>query len=479
MKSLLGIDIGTTAAKCALFGIDGHLIDVEYKGYSITYPREGWAEQNPEDWWNALVDTVKKVISRNKSKTNVTAMSLSTQGGCLVLLDDYFQPVYNAVSWLDHRARENIDYIQREISPDILYKNCGWGNLDCLSFPTVLWFKKNNPELFKKVRYCASTIDYLNHRLTGKFSIDCSNLAMTLFLDLFKKDWSDEVLGIAGLTRNNVPEIIESGNIIGAIKQDAAEEMGLSKDVLLISGAHDQYCSSIGAGAVHNGDCILSTGTAWVLTVTSDKLLFDNNQSIHPCIHLVENKYGLLMSVPSGGNSLNWFQTTFQPGLTYEELSREAEKSETGSKGLIFIPRDTSKSGNSAFLNIDPVHTSSCFTRAVFEGVALANRKHMEIFFENDIKISKLIMIGGGAGSSVWPQIVADVSNVPVAIPNQKETACAGAAILAGMGSKLFSSIEEAGELFTGENKIIKPVEKNAEIYNKMYGDFINYLEYT
>lgn len=477
MDCLLGIDIGTTGTKSALFNTEGELIDFEYQSYPIIYPREGWAEQDPEQWWDALVRTVREVVSRKNRAGDVIAMSLSTQGGCLILLDENFHPLCNAVSWLDRRADEVSGLLTEEIGPEELYNTCGWSIINGLNLPTTLWFREKKPGLFNGTRYFASTADYLNYRLTGKFSIDYTNLAMTQFLDLKTRDWSDKALRIAGITRNNVPEIIPSGTIAGRLTKKAAGELGLPKDVILISGAHDQYCASIGAGALNSGDCVLSTGTAWVLTVTSDRLVFNENRTIHPCIHLLENKYGLLTSVSSGGNSLNWFQSTFQPECSYEELSGQAEKADAGSAGLIFIPGIVSGRGGSSFLNIDTAHKSGHFVRSIFEGVALSNKRHLEAFAETGTRIKKLIMIGGGAKSSVWTQIVADVSDIPVVIQERKEASCAGAAILAGVGSGVFNSIEEASERFSVEKCQIKPIEKNAGVYKGIYKEFIRYLE--
>jgi len=478
MDCLLGIDIGTAGTKSALFSGNGTLVDSEYISYPLTYPREGWAEQNPDDWWNALAVTVRALVSRNKRAHTVSAMSLSTQGGCLILLDAGFHPLYPAVSWLDTRAEEISGQLKNMISEEDLYKTCGWANTNGLNLPMMIWFQKKNPDLFLRSRFFASTIDYLNYRLTGRFSIDYTNLAMTMLLDLDRRDLSERALAIAGITRERVPEIIPSGCAIGKVKSDTASELGLSGDVLLVSGAHDQYCANIGAGAVNAGDCVLSTGTAWVLTLTSDRLLFDENHVIHPCLHVLENKFGLLTSVPSGGNSLTWFRDTFLPGTDFDALSLKAKKVKAGCEGLIFIPRNVSKHGRGSFLNIDTVHTAAHFTRSVFEGVALSNRRYIEAFSRNGINIKRLIMIGGGAKSPVWQQIVADVSRIPITLPEQKEASCAGAAMLAAVGCGMYASLEEAAGYFTGKQVQIYPDKKNAALYEKVYQEFVTALEY-
>lgn len=170
----------------------------------------------------------------------------------------------------------------------------------------IFWFKEKQPELYENARFFASTIDYINYLLTGRFVIDYSNLALTMFLDLNKRDISDSALHIAGIDRSSVPEVLPSGQVIGKLTKEAAKKLGLSQDVVVVSGAHDQYCANIGAGAVDTGDCVLSAGTAWVLLATCDRLHFDEQslssggitQSIFPGIHPIKGKYGFMTSVP-------------------------------------------------------------------------------------------------------------------------------------------------------------------------------------
>lgn len=472
MDCLLGIDIGTTSTKSALFTTEGEVVDIAYQSYSVHYPAENWAEQDPEDWWRALVKTVRAVVLKNKPKVNVKALSLSTQGGCLVMLDEQFRPVTNAVSWLDNRAQEVSDIILSEISEDELYHDCGWAGVKGMTFATTVWVREKMPEIFSKTRYFCSTVDYLNHRLSGKLAIDYTNLALTAFLDLASLDWSDKALSLAGIKRKNVAGIVPSGEIIGRLSQTAAEELGLSRDVLLVSGAHDQYCANIGAGALNTGDCVLSTGTAWVLTLTADRMVFDGSRTIHPCVHVLDDKFGLMTTVSTGGNSLEWFRNTFCPAMDFDVLSAEAKKAEPGCGGLLFIPKSAAGNRKAQLVNIDSMHEFSHFIRAVFEGVAYANKRHIDIFAHEGLPIEKIIMTGGGAGSSVWPQIVADISNIPLGIPQQKESACAGAAMLAGTGAGLFSSVNDAVGSLTGRTKWIAPDKRNVIVYQLLYDLF-------
>ncbi len=479
MEYLLGIDVGTNGTKSVLFTTEGTFVDLAYKGYDLLYPREGWVEQRATDWWDALVETVRQLLARNKVAQRVVALSLSAQGGATVPIDKEFRPMSNAVSWLDMRAREVQPLIERQISEGELERICGWNRLYCCNFPVVVWFREKNIDLFKNARYFASTIDFINYRLTGLFVIDFSNLALTEFLDIQKQDWSEGLLAIAGIDRSRIPEIVPSGILIGSLTKETAGELGLSSKVLVVSGGHDQYCANIGAGAIHDGDCVLSSGTAWVLLATSDRLLRDGEGLIHPGIHLMKDKYGLMSAVSSAGDSLNWYQRSFFGKHSLEKLGDRVSKVNAGSEGLIFIPKFTSKSKKASFIDVDTIHGRMHFARAVYEGVALANEHHMRAFERIGMKIKKIHMIGGGARSTLWPQIVADVSDIPVEIPEQKEAACAGAAILAGVGSGVFPSIEEAAGRFTGQTERVEPDVNNREVYEGAYQRFVSALEYV
>lgn len=436
MEYVLGIDVGTTGTKSALFTLQGELIDIEYKSYPITYPKVGWAEQDPRDWWNALSDATRAVVKRNGVRKAVRSLSLSTQGGCLVLLDRDFSPVCSAVSWMDRRAGEISDQLERRISAGELYRTCGWPVLDGLGFPTLYWFRQKKPDVLKKARYVASTVDYLNRLLTGRFAIDYTNLALTGFLDLSTRGLSDKTMGIAGITADALPEVLPSGRMIGRLSAGAASELGLSEDAAVVSGAHDRYCESIGAGAVDPGDCVLGAGTSWVLLAASDSLLFHKPRisgrgfvrSIFPGLHPIEGRFGLMTVVPYGGNSLRWFRDVLRPEVSFQQLNEQASEVPAGSEGLLFIPISSSSSGKGSFLNIDGLHTVKHFTRAVYEGVAFVTKIHFDLFRRAGLGIGKLVMIGGGARSSLWPRIVADVCGVPVELPQRQEAACAGAA---------------------------------------------------
>ncbi len=474
---LLGIDVGTTMVKSALFTETGERLGLERAPCPLSHPRDGWAEQAPDDWWRLVAETVRAVTERVPGR-RVKSLALSTQGGCLCPLDGDFSPLAPAVSWLDRRAAEVTDIVSEAIPPEELYRTCGWGTTTGLGMPLVVWFREKRPGLFRRTRYFASTADYLAARLTGRFAIDYSNCAMTLFFRMDPPGLSERAAGAAGIERGMLPECLPSGVPLGTLTPRAAGELGLDPETLVVTGAHDQYCASIGAGAVRTGDCVLSTGTAWVMVATADAPLFDDARAIHPCPHVLADRYGLLTSVPSGGESLNWYRDVFRPSETFESLGAEAMTAAPSAAAPLFIPKFTAAGDRAAFLRLDSSHTPADITRSVLEGVAFANRLHLETFARNGVPVERLIMIGGGASSTVWPRITADVSRIPIAIPERTEAACAGAAMLAGVGAGVFGDIEAAHEAFfrDGGSNIEPDCERSA-IYEDLFAAFTSMLD--
>lgn len=482
MGYLLGVDIGTTGTKSAIFSSDGQLIDKRYEQYPVYYPKEGYAEQDADDWWNALVSTVRSLVE--KHPVDIQAMSLSTQGGCLVLLDGRYRPVHRAVSWMDRRALEISRLLTKEIAPHELYRSSGWPVTDGLFFPTIYWFKKVRQDVFSRARYFASTVDYINYKLTGRLCIDHTNLALNGFLDLGTERLSSRTLGIVGIDEKSVAEIVPSGTPIGTLTNEASGLLGLGQRVTVVSGAHDQYCANIGVGATDRGGCVLDAGTSWVLLAVSSRLYFSEEELterqglwglVFPGIHPVRGKYGLMTVVPFGGGSLKWFSETFRGGASIENLTDEASSITPGCDGLLFVPVASSGSGRGAFVGVDMVHTKGHYSRAVLEGVALANRFNFEVLKKSGLKIERITMTGGGAKSRMWQQIVADILGVSVEIPEQKDPECLGAAVLAGLGAGVFTSIEDAVPSRAADKTAVVPIGENSNLYEKVYGDFVRF----
>ena len=468
MEYVLGIDVGTNATKTGLFDLGGRLVDLEHAEYPVDYPAEGRVEQDPEHWWNAITATVRRLVRRRGIKHDVRALSLSTQGGVTLLLDRSYGPLHPGISWLDARAMEIVPQLSRETSVEELYRSCGFPALGRLNLSQAVWFRLKRPDLFERCAHFASAVDYLNQRLTGIFAVDISNLAHNALLDMSSGDYSDRLLEVAGLSRQQLPEIIPSGTPVATVTRNAALELDLNPEVLVVSGAHDQYCASVGAGAAEVGDCVLSAGTAWALLATTDRPHFDEQYGVFPGIHVFQGRHGLMSAVSAGGNSLNWFREAFAGSTPFRKLDEAALGVEAGSLGLVFVPRLNAQSGRGAFLGIDNVHSLSHFARAVMEGVALFNQMSLERIRELGVPLRRLIMIGGGAKSTLWPQIVADMAKLPLFVPNQTEAPCVGAALLALTGAGFVDGIEAACRRLSDSGHTVEPNPSLGAVYTDL-----------
>jgi len=474
MEFVLGMDIGTSSVKTGLFDIHGNMLDLESSEYSINYPQTGWVEQNPEEWWEGMKRNVRILLSRHNVRDKIISLSLSTQGGVSIYLDENRKLLYPAVSWFDTRAEEVVPLLSKDISFHEIYHLCGFPALGRLNFSMAIWFRQKKPDIFKKCRYFASAVDYLNLKLTGEFVIDTSNLAHNSFLDMNRCDYSERIMEIAGINAEQLPRIVSSGSVVGVLSTEASEELGLNRNVKVISGGHDQYCANIGVGAVDEGDCVLSAGTAWALLATAGKPYFDDQYRVFPGIHILEGKYGLMSAVSAGGNSLSWFNNTFCSEKSIREIDASAEKVPVGASGLIFIPQLNAKSGKGAFLGIDNYHSLPYFSRAVMEGVAVCNQIALDRIVELGLPIKKIFMIGGGAKSGCWTKIVSDMAGLPVFIPEHREAPCTGAALLALTGIGVYNSIAEACKTVSGRGNYVQPDPANRHVYTKLAADVLN-----
>lgn len=466
MDLLLGIDIGTTGTKSMVVDSEGRILSTAYKGYKLHNDKTGWVEQDADDWWEAVVYTTRKCIQDPDIKNNIKAVSLSSQGGSMVPVDERGVPLRRAISWMDTRGEKQRAELNYNKSEDYYYNLTGFKLSDGGNLIQIKWLSDNEPEIFKKAHKFLSTIDYVNFKLTGKYVIDVTNAAMTQLLNITNKAWEQSILQALCIDERRLPEIKKSGEIIGCLIAEAAEQLGLPENTPVVSGGHDQYCVALGSGAFNDGDVILSTGTAWVLLCISDKLLLDSDNNFYAGSHVIDGKWGVLASVETGGVCLEWLRNNF---LSYTNEKNEicaedfsimdemASKRSPGSDGLMFYPHfagvqcpNWAPKNKGTFIGLDLSHDKYHFARAIMEGLGYEIKWMLEAIKNKSVYISSIKMLGGAARSSLWPGIIADITGLPVRISEVNDMACIGAAILAGKGAGLFESEEQ------GYRKLIK-----------------------
>lgn len=475
-KYLLGIDVGTTGTKAILFTVGGEMVAHAYRGYPLYNERVGESEQEPQDWWRAIVDTVREVTSADGVAERVAAISLSTQGGTLVPVDKDGVPVRRAIVWNDIRAEAQREkYIAEVGDASTLYQKTGWGLGRGLSLLDIRYLKDTEPEVFAAADRFLSVPSYVALKMTGRAAVDLSNAGIEELIDVRRKKYDERLLEFAGISENRLAELVPSGEVIGRLTRDAATELGLGEDVVLVSGAHDQYAVSLGAGVVESGDILIGSGTCWVVTASGDEADFDSG--LAQSISAVPGLWGTLRSLSTGGVCLEWLRNGIAASdgdnaLDYDTINREVELLRAGEDGLFFYPfKGTYGDGaftKGAFVGMDLSHNKFHLARAIMEGVVFQVLWIMESF-KTKPAAEGIRLSGGASKSAVWAQILADVSGLPVRIPEVADLACVGAAILAGYGAGLYPSCKEGYRRFKIRERVVSARSYMTERYKPVF----------
>jgi len=475
-KYLLGIDVGTTGTKAMLFSEHGNVISHAYKGYSLSTPSIGLSEQNAQDWYDAVKETIHKVCSEESIAKNVLAISLSTQGGTLVPVDSDFNPLRPAIVWSDARCeKQKADFIEKVGGDDFMYNTCGWHLGNKLPALSIRWIKENEPEIFDATRYFLTVPDYISAKLTGRPAVDLSNAGINQLCDVKTHTYNSDILKFCNIDATKLPELVPSGEKIGNLTPDAAKDLGLSTDTILVSGAHDQYAVALGAGATKSGDMLIGSGTCWVVTALSDEPDFSSGLS--QSVAATPGMWGSLQSLSSGGVCLEWLKNSvIKEDVSYKVIDDEAAKRKACEDGLYFYPftgksTDKTRFKKASFIGMDMSHDSFHLARAIMEGVVFQILWIMEGFKAKPSK-DGIILSGGASKSPIWAKLLADVSGLCVKIPKVADLACVGAAIMAGVGCGLFEN-ELSGykKLAVGET-ILSPDLEKTKIYSEIFSDY-------
>lgn len=464
-KYLLGLDVGTTGTKAILFTVSGAVIAQAYRGYPTQMPQVDFREQNPEDWWQAVCQTTKEVCAGKEA--DVAALSLSTQGGTMVAVDSTMAPLRPAIVWNDTRAeKECREFVEQVGNADLMYQKTGWELHASAPSANARWLRKHQPQVFEKLSMYLSVPDYICYKMTGKTAVDISNVGINRFADIRKGEYDQALLQFSGLRESQLAKIVPSGTLLGYLTETAAEELGLTTRTAVVSGAHDQYAVALGAGAFHTGDILIGSGTCWVVTGIGDKPAFETG--LAQSVAAVPGKWGSLCSLPSGGICLEWLRKNISAEHSYDEINRGVAQRKAAEKGLFFYPfsgfAQDKQFTRGSFLGLDLSHDAFHLARAVMEGVVFQIVGILEKF-PPEFKPKEIILSGGASKSPVWSQILADVANLPVKIPETADLGCVGAAILAGVGSGIYPTAESGYQSLAVKSKVVMPDQSQVAIY--------------
>lgn len=424
----LGVDIGTTSAKCLAVGEDGRVLAFARQGYPMTHPHPGWAEQDPEDYWRALVATVRECVDhcgRNgQPSDSIVALALSTQGDTLVVTDKLGKPLLPAISWMDTRGSEEHAQLLAEAGAAFWYEQTGIPFTVISSACSIRWVQNHRPDVMAAGPVFCYVPDYLAHRLTGIFATDAPSASWSRLFRTAKREWSGPVLDLLGIDAVTLPEVRESGVVIGELSPEAAEKLGLRSGVRLMAGAFDQAAAAHGAG----GRGVLSCGTAWVLYTIASQPVTDPRGQLCTCCHAVVDQWGTVLPF-SGGTTYDWVSRT---------VPVEAGALPSSAEPLVFIPHlygglspDWRTQSKGSILGLTLSHTAADIREAVMRGLACETRRNLDAAEPLCGKMDSVRMVGGAGKSETWPEIIANLLDRAVEVSDCVESACYGAAKLA------------------------------------------------
>jgi len=476
----IGIDLGTSAVKLLLMDEKGNIVNVVSKEYPLEFPHPGWSQQNPSDWLKQSLAGLKE-LTAGIDKSQVKGISFGGQMHGLVILDKDDNVIRPAILWNDGRTQEETDYLNDVIGKDKLTEYTANIAFAGFTAPKILWVKKNEPENFAKIAKIMLPKDYLAYKLSGVFATDVSDASGMLLFDVKNRNWSEDMMKICDVRRDQLAKIFESYEVIGNIKADVAAELGFNTDVKIIAGAGDNAAAAVGTGTVGDGDCNISLGTSGTIFISSDKFTVDEKNGLHAFAH--SNGAWHLMGCMLSAASCNkwWMEDILKTKDFAGEQANLIEKMNDfmGNNDIFFLPylmgersplNDTSARG--AFVGMRMDSTREEMTLAVLEGVAFALRDSYEVAKSQGINISRTKMCGGGAKSVLWRNIIANVFNMEVDIPVAEEGPAMGGAMLAAVGCGVFGSVKEAADAIVKVKETIKPNPEISARYEKRYQIF-------
>ena len=474
----IGVDLGTSAVKLLMMDESGDIKKVVSREYPLFFPQPGWSEQRPEDWFTQAMDGLKK-LTAECDRSQVAGISFGGQMHGLVALDADDQVIRPAILWNDGRTGEETDYLNTVIGKDKL--SAYTANIAFAGFtaPKILWMRKHEPENFAKIVKIMLPKDYLAYRLSGTFCTDMSDASGMLLMDV-KHRWSKKMLDICGITEEMLPKLYESYEVVGTLKKEIAEELGFSENVKIIAGAGDNAAAAVGTGTVGEGKCNISLGTSGTIFISSEHFGVDEYNALHSFAH-ADGHYHLMGCMLSAASCNKWWNEEILKTKDYS--AEQVGITKLGENHVYFLPYlmgerspHNNPDARAMFIGMSMDTTREEMTQAVLEGVAFGLRDSLEVARSLGISPERTKICGGGAKSSLWRQIIANVMNLKVDVLENEEGPALGGAMLAAVGCGEYPDVETAAakivkvvDTVTPEPELTRKYEERYRYFRKIY----------
>lgn len=486
---LLGIDLGTSACKAALFTPDGAVVKQANAAYPVYYPHPGWAEQNPDEWWAGVCKAVKEVVETSGiDPASIAGIGIDGQSWSAVAIDGEGNALCNSPIWMDARSQAQCDRIAQTLGSDRVFNVCGNPLNPAYTLPKILWYQDEHPNIYKKTDKILQSNAFIAYRLTGEISQDKSQGYGLACFDMRNAVWDYDFARDLGIRTDLLPEICDCHQVIGRVTEAAAAQTGLCPGTPVVAGGLDAACGTLGAGVYKNGQTQEQGGQAGGMSICIDKYAADE-RLILGC-HVVPGLWILQGGTVGGGGAVKWLseQICTAEGLLakengtsiFEEMSTAAETIAPGSEGLIFLPYMSGERSpiwdihaKGVYFGLNYAKTRAHMIRACMEGVAFSLKHNLEIAAQAGAPVSEMHAMGGAANSRVWTQIKADVTGCTIHVPASDTASTLGAAILAGVGVGVYPDFESAVTRTVSVRRTHTPNPENYEAYQRNYDKYL------
>ena len=478
MTHLLGIDLSTTGAKALLIDREGRVVSSATNPLNLSTPYPLWSEQDPHEWWTAAAASIKQALAgANVSGENIAAIGLTGQMHGLVLLDEQGHVLRPAILWNDQRCGAECDEIRARVGREKLVQITGNDALTGFTAPKILWVEKHEPEVHRRIRHILLPKDYIRYKLTDVLAMDKADGSGTMLFDLRRRTWSLELLDVLNISADWLPPTFEGHETTGEVTGEVAALTGLRAGTPVVAGGGDQAAGAVGVGVVRPGSMAVTLGTSGVVFAATESALIEPAGRLHAFCHAVADRWHLMGVMLSAAGSLQWYHDKLAHDKSFAELVDEASQIPAGSEGLIFLPYLSGERtphpdpfARGAWIGLTTRHSRAHLTRAVLEGVAFGLKDIFNLMKEVGLgSVEEIRLSGGGAKSSLWRQIIADIFEAEMVAVNTTEGAAYGAALLAGVGAGVWSDVDAACAQTIFVSDRVSPNAETSATYRAVY----------